>query len=148
MKTMKERVLKTLIAYLETNKWVMNDEEIKDVKEQIKAVREHKLKPKPYYNVDDFKGVTPYGKQLMRAFEKKCGKDLMDESIEEGTYVLEKCIKNRFDEVAWCLITYDIYAIDTVKDWNKEFVTKYYFYDNDVCTNNDLIELLECCILI
>ena len=39
---MKKRILKTLKAYLQTNKDVLSQEEIKDIKEQIKAVVNYK----------------------------------------------------------------------------------------------------------
>ena len=39
---MKKRILKTLKAYLQTNKDVLSQEEIKDIKEQIKAVENYK----------------------------------------------------------------------------------------------------------
>ena len=100
---------------------------------------------KLFYNVDDSQGITIYGKQLIRAFENKCGKSLIDESMEEGTYVLEQCITNKLDEVAWCLMTYDIGAIDVVKDWKEVFPNVYRSKD-ETYTYDDLIEILECCI--
>lgn len=39
---MKERVLKTLEAYLLTNMDVLEEEEIRDIEEQIKAVKGYK----------------------------------------------------------------------------------------------------------
>ena len=39
---MKERVLKTLEAYLLTNRDVLEEDRIKDIEEQIQAVKEYK----------------------------------------------------------------------------------------------------------
>lgn len=41
---MKERILKTLKAYLLTNKDVLSQEDIKDIEKQIKAVENYKPK--------------------------------------------------------------------------------------------------------
>ena len=41
---MRERILKTLEAYLLINEDVLEEEQIKDIKEQIQAVREYKEK--------------------------------------------------------------------------------------------------------
>ena len=46
---MKERILKTLKAYLQTNKDVLSQEEIKDIEEQIKAVENYKPIFKPLF---------------------------------------------------------------------------------------------------
>ena len=41
---MKERILKMLRAYLETNREVLDSEEIRDIEEQIAAVDKYKTK--------------------------------------------------------------------------------------------------------
>lgn len=46
---MKERILKTLKAYLQTNKDVLPQEEINDINEQIKAVENYKPIFKPLF---------------------------------------------------------------------------------------------------
>lgn len=39
---MRERILKTLKAYLETNRDVLTNNEVKDIKEQIEIVKRYK----------------------------------------------------------------------------------------------------------
>ena len=90
--------------------------------------------------------INHYGQQLMRTFEMKCGQGLMEESMRLGTFVLEKYIDNRFDDAAWCLITYDINAIDTVKEWKNTVEEDIIHQDDDDYTLDDLITVLTKCI--
>ena len=90
--------------------------------------------------------INHYGEQLIRTFEMKCGKDLMEKSIRLGTYVLENVIEDRFDEAAWCLMTYDIWAIRTVEDWKEAFPDDLFINSNDTYTHDNLITVLKQCI--
>lgn len=90
--------------------------------------------------------INKYGEQLVRAFEVKCGKDLMEKSMRLGTYVLENAIEDRFDEAAWCLMTYDIWAIRTVEDWKEAFPDDLFINGNDIYTHDNLIAVLKQCI--
>ena len=90
--------------------------------------------------------INKYGEQLMKAFEMKCGESLMKEAMKQGTFVLEKAVEDRFDEAAWCLITYDIWAISTVEEWKEEFPDDLFINDNDIYTHDSLIAVLKQCI--
>ena len=67
-------------------------------------------------------------------------------SILPATFVLESAIKNRYDQAAWCLITYDIYAIDTVMGWYIEYPDHMFVDENDTYTCEELLAVLDECI--
>lgn len=90
--------------------------------------------------------INNYGTQLIREFEKQCGKELMEDSMRLGTFVLEGAIKNRYNQAAWCLITYDIYAIDTVMGWYIEYPEHMFVDENDTYSCDELIAVLDKCI--
>lgn len=91
------------------------------------------------------KKITEYGKKLIEEFEEKCGEELMEESYELGTFILEKCISNRFDQCAWCLMTYDTDAIYWVEQWKIDFPKDFYEKEENF-TYDDLLEILKKCI--
>lgn len=62
--------------------------------------------------------ITEYGERIRDEFIEYC-KDCSkyDIAMDYGLYVLEGCVRGVKDYAAWCILNYDIMAIDVVKEW-------------------------------
>lgn len=99
--------------------------------------------------------ITEYGKKLQKDFEEHCkARCLWEVMIEEGTYVLEDAIRGIKDYAAWCMLTYDTDAIDTVRGWENESKTSIVWSTNwrdldnaFTITYNELLNELNKCLM-
>jgi hypothetical protein len=66
------------------------------------------------------KKITEYGLKAQENFLEKCKQDgtyqRVYEQHEDGLCILEESIKTLQDAVAWCLLSYDTYAIVGIND--------------------------------
>lgn len=65
--------------------------------------------------------INAYGEELKFNFAEQCKKDGTYNKVyvdfEDGTCLLEPRVRNVQDYAAWCLMTYDEMALDTVYEW-------------------------------
>jgi hypothetical protein len=81
--------------------------------------------------------ITEYGERIRDEFIEHC-KDCSkyDIAMDYGLYVLEDCVRGVKDYAAWCILNYDIMALDTAEEWLVMSANK------DICwaTNWDDLE--------
>lgn len=103
-------------------------------------------------NIYDAKHFTDYSVQIINNFLWHCKAEgqydkVYGDNAEDGTCLLEPCVRNTEDCAALYLLTYDMYAISTVTEWKNE--TK-----DDVCWHgkeftlsyDEVLEVLNRCI--
>ena len=65
--------------------------------------------------------LNNYGEDLRFNFAEQCKRDGIYKKVyvdfEDGTCLLEPSVRNVQDYAAWCLMTYDESALDTVYEW-------------------------------
>lgn len=62
--------------------------------------------------------ITEYGERIRDEFIEHC-KDCAkyDIAMDYGLEVLNDCVRGARDYAAWCILSYDTMAIDTVEEW-------------------------------
>lgn len=97
--------------------------------------------------------ITEYGERIRDEFIEHC-KDCAkyDIAMDHGLEVLEDCVRGVKDYAAWCILNYDIMAIDIVKEWRTPATPKICWSSNwddmdnaFTITFGELLSVLERC---
>ena len=65
--------------------------------------------------------ITEYGNKIVEEFIDYCKIcDKYDIAMDHGLEILDECVRGVKDYAAWCIMSYDTMALDTVEEWFAE----------------------------
>lgn len=84
--------------------------------------------------------INEYGEKIRDEFIEHC-KDCAkyDIAMDHGLEVLNDCIRGVKDYAAWCILSYDIMAIEIVKEWRTPATPRICWSNNWMDTDNAFV---------
>lgn len=97
--------------------------------------------------------INEYGAKIVEDFIEHCKDNCKyDIAMDYGLEVLNDCVRGVKDYAAWCILSYDTMAIDTVNEWRTPATPRICWSSNwsdmdnaFVITFGELLSVLERC---